>query len=324
MYKGNNIISLVELSRSELQREIKTIESNIEEMTAKLKSIPTKRIFMQKRKTLQKDILEAKTKIKGLKLESQSLIHDAREFIHSRQNGNRVSVFNLKGDPDEQDLVPVVYNTCTACGTVLEKIMDANVAICPQCGVSEPYLESTRNGLAFNEDVEFVNNTYKRQNHFQEWLNQVQARETAPIPDDIIRKISIQLYRTGTTSIQDITRPKIREALKVLRLRRYYENISSILCQLTGVKPRRLLKYEENQLKTMFLVIQKPFERHCPKDRSNFLSYSYILFKFCEITGLKWMLTYFKLLKGNDKLHKQDEVFQKICQDLNWPFTPSI
>ena len=156
------------------------------------------------------------------------------------------------------------------CGNVLEKVVDASVMICPKCGVSEPYLESTRNGLGFNEDVEFVNNTYKRQNHFQEWLNQVQARETAPIPDKVIQKIAWQLHQLGTRRTEDITRAKVRAALKALRLRRYYENISSILCQLTGVKPRRLLKHEEMQLKNMFLVIQKPFERHCPKNRSNF------------------------------------------------------
>ena len=48
-----------------------------------------------------------------------------------------------------------------------KKIVDASVMICPSCSVSEDYLESTRDGLSFNEDVEFVSNTYKRQNHMQ-------------------------------------------------------------------------------------------------------------------------------------------------------------
>lgn len=323
------IVRRVRSEDSVLKAEIEKLENHIKSIQLELDTLPDgKRLYLQQRMGLEKDIVDTQSKIKILKRQCRFLIHDAREMFFSRQRGCRKSVSKIgndnNDDEEEQAVKSVLTSTCTVCGTMLQKVMDASVTICPNCGVSEPYLESTRSGLAFNEDVEFVNNTYKRQNHFQEWLNQVQARETAPIPDDIIRKISVQLYQSGTRKTSEITRPKVRAALKALRLRRYYENISSILCQLTGLKPRRLLKHEENQLKTMFLVIQKPFERHCPKDRSNFLSYSYILFKFCEITGLEWMLTYFKLLKGNDKLHKQDEVFRKICEDLDWPFTPSI
>ena len=283
------------------------------------------RAYIQKRKAIERDIQEAEARCERLAREHKSLVRDAWQLVGSRREGRRahVSELGVRGTaPPSQHAVS--YTSCLSCGGLLEKVVDASVTICPRCGVSEPFLESTRNGLAFNEDVEFVNNTYKRQNHFQEWLNQVQARETAPIPDPVIQKISHELFKAGVHKKEDITRTAVRAALKTLRLRRYYENISSIMCQLTGVKPRRLLKHEENQLKSMFLVIQKPFERHCPKDRSNFLSYSYILFKFCELTGLDWMLGYFKLLKGNDKLHKQDETFRKICEDLDWEFIPSI
>ena len=279
------------------------------------------RVYIQQRK-LSKRIQEAEARCKRLVREHKNLVRDAWQLVGSRREGRRAHVSELgaRGTaPPSQHTVS--YTSCLSCGGLLEKVVDASVTICPRCGVSEPFLESTRSGLAFNEDVEFVNNTYKRQNHFRS--GSTRSSPTAPIPDPVIQKISTALQGRCHKK-EDITRTKVRAALKALRLRRYYENISSILCQLTGVKPRRLLKHEENQLKNMFLVIQKPFERHCPKDRSNFLSYSYILFKFCELTGLDWMLGYFKLLKGNDKLHKQDETFRKICEDLNWQFIPSI
>lgn len=70
----------------------------------------------------------------------------------------------------------------------------------------------------------------------------------------------------------------------------------------------------------MFQAIQAPFEKHCPPDRKNFLSYSYCLYKFCELLRMDEYLNHFSLLKGRDKLYRQDEIFRKICQELNWQF----
>ena len=66
------------------------------------------------------------------------------------------------------------------------------------------------------------------------------------------------------------------------------------------------------------------FEKHCPPDRKNFLSYSYCLYKFFQLLGYDDLLSSFSLLKGKDKLHKQDLIFEKICKDLEWEFLPSV
>ena len=47
----------------------------------------------------------------------------------------------------------------------------------------------------------------------------------------------------------------------------------------------KLSPYLEDKLKLMFSEIQEPFEKHCPPTRKNFLSYSYVLYKFCELLG---------------------------------------
>ena len=74
----------------------------------------------------------------------------------------------------------------------------------------------------------------------------------------------------------------------------------------------------------MFIAVQPAFEKHCPKDRKNFLSYSYCLFKFFQLLGLDDFLDTFTLLKGRDKLAKQDDIFKKICEELDWDFVPSV
>ena len=74
----------------------------------------------------------------------------------------------------------------------------------------------------------------------------------------------------------------------------------------------------------MFKEIQPAFQKNCPKDRSNFLSYSYVLYKFCELLDLDEYLPSFPLLKNRDKLYIQDKIWEKICADLSWQFIRSV
>ena len=74
----------------------------------------------------------------------------------------------------------------------------------------------------------------------------------------------------------------------------------------------------------MFKEIQTPFIKNCPEERKNFLSYSYVLHKFCELIELDHLLTYFPLLKSREKLQQQDKIWEKICRDLEWQYIPSI
>ena len=145
---------------------------------------------------------------------------NALELLELRRNRNK----NRKGHLDDVQFMgapgpshhAIQYTCCTMCGHILQKEVDASEMVCPNCGISEPYLESTRSGLAYNEDVEFVNNTYKRLNHMKEWLNQIQGRETAPIPKEIIEAVSKCLVRSGMQNTKQITWKKVRFALRNL------------------------------------------------------------------------------------------------------------
>ena len=58
-------------------------------------------------------------------------------------------------------------------------------------------------------------------------------------------------------------------------------------------------------------MIQEPWELYKPGvERKNFLSYSYILYKFCEYLKLDDLLQYFPLLKSPQKLMEQDQVWK--------------
>jgi hypothetical protein len=70
----------------------------------------------------------------------------------------------------------------------------------------------------------------------------------------------------------------------------------------------------------MFKEIQEPFEKHCPANRSNFLSYSYVLYKFCELLEEDEYLPYFPLLKSKEKLRQQDMIWKNICKEVQWEY----
>ena len=80
----------------------------------------------------------------------------------------------------------------------------------------------------------------------------------------------------------------------------------------------------EAKLTDMFNEIQEPFEKHCPNNRKNFLSYSYTLYKFFQLLNKNDYLIYFPLLKSRDKLFEQENIWKGICKELNWKFISCI
>ena len=165
---------------------------------------------------------------------------------------------------------------------------------------------------------------YKRLNHFRLQLSQLQATESFEVSTDVIDKVLKELVSRGVTNPLDVTLRTLREILKKLRLRKQYDHIAQIHSRVTGIPPIRLPAEIEERLRLMFRSIQTPFNKACPAGRTNFLSYKYILYKFCQLLGLDQILPLLSLLKGKDKLLRQDKMYQEICKELGWVFIPSI
>ena len=71
--------------------------------------------------------------------------------------------------------------------------------------------------------------------------------------------------------------------MKKIEYNKYYEHIPHIINILNGRQAPKLGNAEESQLRNLFKEIQQPFSNNCPEERKNFLSYSYVLHKFCEL-----------------------------------------
>ena len=205
-------------------------------------------------------------------------------------------------------------------------IHDTSDLVCDGCGAVVAALISEE--LTYKEEQEtsekVINYSYKRENHFNEWLSQFQAQEMTTIPPEVIEQLRAELKKIKIKNLEDITHAKVRGLLKKLRLNKYYEHVPYITNILSGIKPPNMPQELEEYLRIMFKDIQKPFDENCPTERKNFLSYSYVLYKFCELLGEDDYLQYFPLLKSKEKLYQQDVIWKKICHDLKWEFIPTV
>jgi len=121
-----------------------------------------------------------------------------------------------------------------------------------------------------------------------------------------------------------LTPKKLRDILKKLDKNKYYEHVPHIINRLNGLSPPTISRETEEELRRMFKEIEETFIKYCPKNRKNFLSYSYVLHKFFQLLELDEFLACFELLKSREKLHQQDVIWKKICEELRWEFIPSV
>jgi hypothetical protein len=216
------------------------------------------------------------------------------------------------------------YGECEECGT--EMIFSANEALftCTNCGAQEFVLIDSDKPSYKDPPREVSYYAYKRINHFNEWLAQFQAKESTEIPAEVYDSIVAELKKERIMDYRTLKQSKIREILKKLKYNKYYEHVPHIMNRLNGQTAPVMSREIEEKLRYMFKEIQPSFQKNCPKERSNFLSYSYVLYKFCELLELDEYLASFPLLKNRDKLYVQDKIWALICGDLSWQFIRSI
>lgn len=213
--------------------------------------------------------------------------------------------------------------SCSKCNLFKYIVQADGILVCPSCGqFSNSIIESEV--VNFKEQKqEKANYPYKRINHFIEWLSQFQAKETTEISQEIFDKITEEIKKYKIKN-DDLTNHKLKMILKKLHLHNYYEHIPFIINKITGIPSPTISQEVEEMLKSMFKEIQIPFSTHCPRSRVNFLSYSYVLHKFCQLLELDEFIKCFPLLKSREKLRVQDKLWKQICDDLQWAYYPSI
>lgn len=234
--------------------------------------------------------------------------------------------FNYTNDKyindNNQETLDLDY--CSSC--LCERIFyqSEGIMICPSCATQEKILIDSDKPSYKEPPREISYFAYKRINHFNEWLAQFQAKESTDISKEIYNSIKQELLKESYVDMKNLKISKIRDVLKKLNLNKYYEHVPHIINRLSG-KPAPIIDRDiEEKLRMMFKEIQNPWINHCPNKRSNFLSYSYVLYKCLQLLEMDDFLKHFSLLKSREKLAEQDKIWKKICDELKWQYIKTI
>jgi hypothetical protein len=206
---------------------------------------------------------------------------------------------------------------CNECK--IEKILDLGESayICPSCGDSEM--------IILDEDIQIKDySPYRRLNHFKEWLNQFQAKQTPDIPEEVFVDILKELNKNRIYDLSSLNKKNMKVILKKIKYNIYYEHVSYIINKLNNLPPPKITRDMEKVFISMFVKIQEPWEQFKQSNRKNFLSYSYVLHKFCELLELDHLLEFFSLHKDPEKIMENDLIWEKICKALKWEYISSF
>jgi hypothetical protein len=316
----NEIFNL-ESKKSELVTKINNIE-NDRELNEYLLDFIT---IMNKYELLNKDVNNEKEKYNEVNMDN---------FVNSTLNTSKAKLYNeyiqkFNLNLQKIDIPAQSSLKCEKCRsdtTVYDP--RSGCEICTNCGLSTNIIVYDDYVPVYTDTSEQVNIfNYKRNNHFQECLNQLQAKENTTIPPKIIEDLEIEFKKYNISDPKLFTPALVKSYLKKLKYNKYYEHIPTIINDFCGIKAPKMTPELEQQLKIMFDEIQSPFEKYtkiiCPQ-RKNFLNYNYVFYKMCELLNKDEFLNCFPLLKSREKLYEHDLIWKGICTELRWEFIPSI
>ena len=220
---------------------------------------------------------------------------------------------------------PEALSKCSFCGSSKRVVMLHDGCVyCTECFTQEYILIDHEKPSYKDPPKEIIYYAYKRINHFNEWLNQIQGKETTEIPEEVYDKILLEIKKEKISNMAVLRKEKVKSILKKLGINKYYEHVPHIIYRLNGLPVPHMPPSLEERLRHMFCQIQVPFLKYAPAERKNFLSYAYVLHKFMQLLEKDEYLPSFPLLKSREKLHNQDLIWQKICAELGWEFYKSI
>jgi hypothetical protein len=327
--KGKHQEYLIEMDVLQKKQNTYEICTRIDELKKKIENI-------EEDKELNEYLLDFYSIISKNDSHDQSVNQKGQldTFINSTVNNSRTEIYNeyIKTFNPELKCVDLNNNIkmeCELCKNSTFKFESKSSSdICTECGLVKNIVLNDENNPVYTENVEqVIVFNYKRDNHFQECLNQLQAKENTTIPPQIIKDLTFEFRKYNITNPKLFTTDLVKSYLKKLKYNKYYEHIPTIINEFCGLPAPKLTPELEQQLRIMFDEIQIPFEKYrkiiCPS-RKNFLNYNYTFYKMCELLNKDEFLNFFPLLKSREKLYEHDLIWKGICTDLRWEYIPSV
>ena len=308
-----------------IQKEVTKLETRLDELNRNVKISEFKTKILPYITAYERELqVMAVEKLRDVSTNMSLLPKDEDKSDKLVASGVMKDFMNeIENIPAEVKVMP--NEICEECDDIMVLESRSSTLVCPCCGNWKYYLDATSSHMAYGEEVEFTAFAYLRMNHYNERLTYSQAKESTRIAVEDIQKIMDRLIERRITDADKITMEMTYAIAKELKMRHVYKQNTQLWCRITGKAPLRMTPEQEEQLRSMFRAVNRLWPKYKPNERKNFLSYNYCLYKFCQLVGMDQFCGLYKLLKGDKKLEKQDEIFKQICEDpeLCWEFIPS-
>ena len=313
-----------------MQQDIQYTRDNTELIDYQLSAIP----FLNTQHAIKSDLMRVAKQLDNPELKSVEKKISLKEQMHRLNQQNRVNSheYTMKFYPnlvrdidktkfDESARAPNVCRSCS--GEIIE--IENSQCICEDCGMVDQIGMSMNPANNLNwEDMQNAPGrqyTYRRLNHFREYMRQIQGQSRATIPDLIYTELKEE-FRKVRMPAHKINPRRVKVKLKKIGRSKYYEHIESIAARLSSTyKPIRIDPVHEEKLCLMFVQLENPFEniKHMVnRDRKNFFSYPFAFFKLNELNGWDEYNRSCSLLKSTELINKQDIWWKLVMIELGW------
>lgn len=227
-------------------------------------------------------------------------------------------------------------HVCEACGeeNTMETEDNSSERVCHVCGYAVPVIEYTLGNLSVTEPREFYSGSYKRLNHLLDYLQHLQAKEEAPVPENLLTDVKMHLQKikrnnsnkTLKASFEKVPKryilDQISQCIKGSKYpKRFGSRVVQIMKKALGVNIPHLLHGEMREIKMKFRYLSDLYFKFAPIERRNFLSYPFAAWILIDLVSPNHpLLDYIQLLKNLPKLRSQENTVRRIFKHLGWIF----
>ena len=211
-------------------------------------------------------------------------------------------------------------NVCSNCGTGYLSYSGQGAhpgsLVCDHCGVVQQTMVIWE--TMYGRDVPRKSSNYKRIHHWHERISQFLLQESE-IPAEQMLLIARKLC-DGSHSV--LNKCSIRAVLRSLNMQMYIEKWLQIIYRITQVAPPFPGPMLLQQLDSMFIELQRPFNVSRPGDRKNFLNYNYVFSRLFQQIDCEQFSIFFPLIKSKQKLRVLDDTWESMLNLLSWEIKP--
>lgn len=199
---------------------------------------------------------------------------------------------------------------------------------CTACGLVNTRTFFNMDNIGFVDKDQYTKVTlpYDPLSHFKEFLSRLQATERTQIPPVVIESVKKRCRMNRVDYANDpssLTYLKCRTYLQQEGYANRFENICSIIYEITGVRPVTLSDVQIRHLTSMFIEVTKSYSK-VKKERRNLLSYSYQVYKYCQLLGIDQALPFLPLFKDDVNLSRADKLWKELCQILGYEYIETV